>query len=806
MSKQQRTNVFNRAWSAVKGLGSGTRAAPRYESQVRYQSQDSLLTATGLAQSPVTSEGLTPLGSDDLVRPSNPTKVLESTARNIERELDDTRQRPARYHRYDRPEPASDACLDVLPGHNDRPRKAASEQGFSADAYQAEVFHTSQKGRDRHSFAGIRGDDVMDQEALHQTRPSHREQDHILDGQPGPGRSVIGYHPDNEEMRGSRQDMRTSGHLIVPVHSQAAMAPVVEYPRTTPYHINVIPGSQGQHHAPPPYPMDNMSHRVPVSHTMPAYVQQSALTYMSQYAPAPHIQTGQAGYLHPHLQHFVARAEPIVSQPNHGARRGSASSDNSYDTEASRCSRTIPSRQPCKVMDDREVRRSGVSRTERKPKYSSYCSRRQTSGMSSDSSRASDRASQALPRKSSRWQQAHSPVESRNRRRQYDADTKEGVVRAYQGQYQTARERSASSECDRLYGRNKDSPRSRASRKYSSGIRSSHVVRQRSESDSDEGRDSPQWNSLSRGSPRRLREPSGSSGDDTRRVSFRRRAGRRRSHSESDARAPKYNGKFDFSDFKVQFECIAEDARWSYVTRGKKLSRCLTDDARSVLGSLDVEVRRDYDTLCGALLALHTTPGGEGVRQNELHHTTRTNGQCPSKFGLELKKLAKRAYPLGNMSEPVLVRIFIKGLNCQALEAHVGLQEPKTLAEAIKLACSYEAYYGSTETAARKPKNVCVAQSTQDSSMSSKLAELLTRFERLEAKLEKPRASGPPNAESECFYCHGRGHFANSCPQRNPRPQQSYKEYRQAANAAQVEASSPQGEYVFPEMTNSLNG
>ena len=90
--------------------------------------------------------------------------------------------------------------------------------------------------------------------------------------------------------------------------------------------------------------------------------------------------------------------------------------------------------------------------------------------------------------------------------------------------------------------------------------------------------------------------------------------------------------------------------------------------------------------------------------------------------------------------------------------------------------------------------------------MSSKLAELFTRFERLESKLEKPRASGPPNAESECFYCHGRGHFANSCPQRNPLPQQSYKDYRQAANAAQAEASRPQGEYVFPETTNSLNG
>ena len=124
--------------------------------------------------------------------------------------------------------------------------------------------------------------------------------------------------------------------------------------------------------------------------------------------------------------------------------------------------------------------------------------------------------------------------------------------------------------------------------------------------------------------------------------------------------------------FKVQFKCIAKDPRLSFLTRGKKLSWCITNDVRSVLGSLDVDVGRDYDTLCGALLALHTTPGGAGVRQNELHHAVRANGQCPSKFRLELRKLTKRAYPFGNMSEPVLVKIFIKGQNCQALEVHVG--------------------------------------------------------------------------------------------------------------------------------------
>ena len=123
----------------------------------------------------------------------------------------------------------------------------------------------------------------------------------------------------------------------------------------------------------------------------------------------------------------------------------------------------------------------------------------------------------------------------------------------------------------------------------------------------------------------------------------------------------KYNGKFDFVDFQVQFECLAEDYDWGYVTKGKRLSRCLTEGARSVLSTLEKHVRRDYDTLCGALISLHTAPGSDGLKRNELHQAVRGSGQCPSKFGTELKRLAMRAYPLGNLLEAAIIHIFLNG-------------------------------------------------------------------------------------------------------------------------------------------------
>ena len=164
-----------------------------------------------------------------------------------------------------------------------------------------------------------------------------------------------------------------------------------------------------------------------------------------------------------------------------------------------------------------------------------------------------------------------------------------------------------------------------------------------------------------------------------------------------EPRVPNYDGKFDFMDFQAQFECLAEDYEWSYEEMGSQLCRCLTGEARSVLSMLDRPSRRDYLALCEALKGLHTTPGSEAVWRLELHRTVRAAGQDPNKFGRELRRLAMRAYPDGDLPELALVTIFIQGLGDSAIGKHVFLKEPQTLQEAIRHACMFEAYNRSTK-------------------------------------------------------------------------------------------------------------
>ena len=240
----------------------------------------------------------------------------------------------------------------------------------------------------------------------------------------------------------------------------------------------------------------------------------------------------------------------------------------------------------------------------------------------------------------------------------------------------------------------------------------------------------------------------------------RRRLQRRTPTPRARSRSPpKYDGKFDFLDFKVQFECIAEDNDWSYQDCGRKLSRCLTGSARSVLTTLDRSVRRDYQTLCAALLSLHTTPGGEGLRRTELHQAARIDGQCPSVFGRELRKLAARAYPLGDLPETALIQLFIKGLRDASIEQHVSLQAPCNLDDAIRQACAYRAYSSAEMPDLRKPKQpISVAKvASNGKSVEAQLSELSEKFEQLLTKVNGKK-------EIECYFCHEKGHIASKCP------------------------------------------
>ena len=294
--------------------------------------------------------------------------------------------------------------------------------------------------------------------------------------------------------------------------------------------------------------------------------------------------------------------------------------------------------------------------------------------------------------------------------------------------------------------------------------------------------------------PRRRRVPS-------------KRIGTDRSHSRESV--PKYNGKFEFAHFLIQFECMAEDHRWSYAQKGKKLNRCLVDEGRSVLGTLSGSEATDFDSLCKALDSLHNIPGGKALVQAQLQRITRPTGQSASAFGREIKRLGKKAYPQGN--EEALVASYIRGLNDDELRKYVQLQMPSTLNGAIEYASIFQTVEGEFGGGARKPKFAAPVRTPEATKpeWESRMSELEAKMDSVLQKLDKPLPR-MPLAQVECFACHEKGHYANNCPHRTGgRPgvrvvgESPTEPSRPGPSGPPTESGGAAA--AFPETRNSLN-
>ena len=220
---------------------------------------------------------------------------------------------------------------------------------------------------------------------------------------------------------------------------------------------------------------------------------------------------------------------------------------------------------------------------------------------------------------------------------------------------------------------------------------------------------------------------------------------------------PKYNDKFDFEDFRLQFEGLAEDEGWSYDKCGFKLRLCLTDAARGVLSTLTPEERRDYDSLCEALASLHTTPGGYYIRQKELRETTRKEGQCPSEFAREVRRKVAKAYP-GKANEEKVLEIFIQGLGNEGMERHVAFKHPNSRKEAVELACEFHAFSGSANKLSKPLQSVAQV----DASSSQIETELKAIWSMVNPLSKGARGQKETkNLDPICFNCHKTGHYSH---------------------------------------------
>ena len=160
----------------------------------------------------------------------------------------------------------------------------------------------------------------------------------------------------------------------------------------------------------------------------------------------------------------------------------------------------------------------------------------------------------------------------------------------------------------------------------------------------------------------------------------------------SQEKGPKFNGKGNFDDFIVQFDCIASIRGWSDKFKGESLLLSLEGQAAGVIGTLPSDLRTNYEALKSALMKRFSPKLDHDIAGTILQNRRRKKGESHISFAQELKKLANSAYE--SFPTECLERItrekFFSAIEDPNMRGMLWSKSPNTLEEAAIMADGLE--------------------------------------------------------------------------------------------------------------------
>ena len=253
-----------------------------------------------------------------------------------------------------------------------------------------------------------------------------------------------------------------------------------------------------------------------------------------------------------------------------------------------------------------------------------------------------------------------------------------------------------------------------------------------------------------------------------------------------------FDGSTSWTDYKVQFELLAELNCWDDTAKAVYLAASLRGSAQSVLGDLDGTRRRNYTALTAALGQRFGPENQTELFRVQLKNRVRKREETLPELAQAIRRLTRQAYPSADyqLQETLAKENFIDSLQDADIRWRVFQSRPDSLEDAVRVAVELEAFQVADRqrTGQRKPTARVVnaedgrpnegALQSQLTSLKTNIEKILTEgLKNLQGQLNRQKSDNVSTRQGQdqcptrrlpvqCWRCNDLGHISRECPQK----------------------------------------